>query len=144
MESVDKVILQKPIPSQICQLILYISNKKGWVGGFVRELTSEVRLYKHFLWNQIADESGRAAGGEEEEGAANADWAPSSSFFNTREPRVEWYNNLWALNRSPPRNCSIFLLSRGRVAGSKEEEGAANADRPPPVDEHRVQVLIIS
>ena len=46
--------------------------------------------------------------------------------------------------RSPPRNCSIFLLSRGRVAGSKEEEGAANADRPPPVDEHRVQVLIIS
>ena len=25
-------------------------------------------------------------------------------FFITLEPRVEWYNNLWALNTSPPRS----------------------------------------
>ena len=34
-ESAYKVALQKPIPAQICQLILYISNNKGWVDGFV-------------------------------------------------------------------------------------------------------------
>ena len=31
------------------QLILYISNDKGQVDGFVRELTFERRLYRHFL-----------------------------------------------------------------------------------------------
>ena len=32
-------------------------------------------------------------------------------FFLTLEPSVEWYNNLRALNTSPPRNRSAFLLS---------------------------------
>jgi len=31
-----KVVLQKSIPTQIRQLILYISNGKGQVGGFVQ------------------------------------------------------------------------------------------------------------
>ena len=38
-ESVDKVILQKAITVQTRQLILYISDEKGWVDRFVRELT---------------------------------------------------------------------------------------------------------
>jgi len=29
--------------------------------------------------------------------------------FFTLAPRVEWHNNLWALNTSPPRNRSTFL-----------------------------------
>ena len=32
-------------------------------------------------------------------------------FFLTLEPSVEWYNNPRALNTSPPRNRSAFLLS---------------------------------
>ena len=35
-----KVVLQKSIPAQIRQLILYISNSKGQVDEFVGELTS--------------------------------------------------------------------------------------------------------
>jgi len=45
-ESVYKVVLQKSIPEQIRQLILYISNNKGYVYGFVQELTFAKR---HFL-----------------------------------------------------------------------------------------------
>ena len=43
------VILQKCIPAQIRELILHISNNKGYVDGFVRELTFAEELYKHFL-----------------------------------------------------------------------------------------------
>ena len=39
-ERVNKVVLQMSIPAQIRQLIFYISNNKGQVDGFVRELTS--------------------------------------------------------------------------------------------------------
>ena len=38
-ESVYKLVLRKSIPAQIRQLILHISNNKGLVHGFVRELT---------------------------------------------------------------------------------------------------------
>ena len=31
--------------------------------------------------------------------------------FATLEPRVEWYESLWASNTSPPRNCFTFLQS---------------------------------
>jgi len=48
-ESVYKVVSQKSIPTQIRQLIFYISNSKEYVDGFVRELTFAKRLYKHFL-----------------------------------------------------------------------------------------------
>ena len=43
-----EVVSQKSIPTQIRQLILYISNSKGWVDGFVGELTSAKRIQKHF------------------------------------------------------------------------------------------------
>ena len=33
----------------------------------------------------------------------------SSLFFITLDPRVEWYNHLWAWNTSPPRNRFTFL-----------------------------------
>ena len=36
-ESVYKVVLQKSIPAQILQLILYISDNTGHVDGLVRE-----------------------------------------------------------------------------------------------------------
>ena len=42
-------LLQMSIPAQIRQLILLISNNKGQVDGFVRELTFTNRLYKH-IW----------------------------------------------------------------------------------------------
>jgi hypothetical protein len=42
-ESAYKVVLQKSIPAQIRQLILQISNDRGLVDGFVRELTSAKR-----------------------------------------------------------------------------------------------------
>ena len=48
-ESVYDVVLQKSIPTQIRQLILYISNSQGSVDGFVRELTSAERLSKTFV-----------------------------------------------------------------------------------------------
>ena len=35
-----QVVLSKSIPTQICQLILHISNSKEYVDGFVGELTS--------------------------------------------------------------------------------------------------------
>ena len=38
-ESVYKVVLQKSIPTQIRQLILYISDDEGYVDEFVGELT---------------------------------------------------------------------------------------------------------
>ena len=38
-QSVCKVVLQKWIPTQIRQLTLYISKRKGWVDDFVGELT---------------------------------------------------------------------------------------------------------
>jgi len=44
-----KVVLQKSNPAQILQLILDISNNKGQVDGFVRELTFAKRLHKHLL-----------------------------------------------------------------------------------------------
>ena len=43
-QSVFKDDLQKSIPTQLRQLILYISNRKGYVDGFVGELTSATRL----------------------------------------------------------------------------------------------------
>ena len=43
-ESVYKDVLQNSIPAQIRQLILYISNDKGDVDGFVRELTFAERI----------------------------------------------------------------------------------------------------
>jgi len=43
-QSVFEVVLQKSIPTQICQLILYISKSKGYVDGFVGQLTSAKRL----------------------------------------------------------------------------------------------------
>jgi hypothetical protein len=48
-KSVDKVVLQKSIPTQIHQLILYISNSKGQADGFVGQLTSAKRLQKHLV-----------------------------------------------------------------------------------------------
>ena len=52
-ESVHKVALQKSIPSQIRQDILHISNNKGRVHGFVREMTLAKQLYKHFLRDKV-------------------------------------------------------------------------------------------
>ena len=48
-ESVYKVVLKKPIPAQIRQLILYIRNSKGSVDGFVQEWTCAKRPEKHFV-----------------------------------------------------------------------------------------------
>ena len=48
-ESVYKVVLQMSIPAQIRQRVLYISNDKGLVDEFARELTFAKQLYKHFL-----------------------------------------------------------------------------------------------
>ena len=48
-ESVLTVVLQKSIPPRTRQLILYISNSKGQVDEFVREMTFAKRLYKQFL-----------------------------------------------------------------------------------------------
>jgi hypothetical protein len=47
--SVFEVVLQKSNPTQIHQLILYMSSSKGHVDGFVRELTHAKRLQKHFV-----------------------------------------------------------------------------------------------
>ena len=48
-QTVFEDVLQRLIPTQIRQLILYIRNSKGYFDGFVRELTSAKHLYKHFL-----------------------------------------------------------------------------------------------
>ena len=51
--SVFKVVPQKSIPTQICQLILYIRHSEGEVIGFVRELTYAKRLCKHILGDKV-------------------------------------------------------------------------------------------
>ena len=43
-ESVYEVVLEKSIPTQIRQLVLYIRNDKGYVDGFVWELPFAKRL----------------------------------------------------------------------------------------------------
>ena len=48
-ESVYTVILQKSIPAEIRQRILYISNNKGCVDEFVGESTFAKRRQTHFL-----------------------------------------------------------------------------------------------
>ena len=48
-ESVDKVILQKSIPAQICQLILHYYQYEEQFHGFVREMTFAERLHKHLV-----------------------------------------------------------------------------------------------
>ena len=48
-KSLSQVVLQKSIPTQIRQLLLYISNDEGLIDGFVRELTFAKRRCKHFL-----------------------------------------------------------------------------------------------
>ena len=40
-QDIFEVVSQKSIPTQICQLILYISNSRRYVDGFVGELTSD-------------------------------------------------------------------------------------------------------
>ena len=45
----QKVFLQKSIPAQIRQLILYASHNKGQVDKFVPELTFPERLHGHIL-----------------------------------------------------------------------------------------------
>ena len=49
MNNFYKVVLQKSIPAQNREPILYISNNKESVDEFVQELTCRERLYKHFL-----------------------------------------------------------------------------------------------
>jgi len=44
---VHTAVLQKSIPTQICQLILNMSNNKGEVDRCVRKLTVAQHLYKH-------------------------------------------------------------------------------------------------
>ena len=56
---VYKVVLQQSIPAQIRQLILYISNNKGLVDGFVLELTCAKRLDKHFRWDKNVSKGAR-------------------------------------------------------------------------------------
>ena len=53
-DSVDKVVRPKPIPAQICQLILYIGDKQGYIEEFVRELDVSKRRYKHFLQDKAS------------------------------------------------------------------------------------------
>ena len=48
-ESVYKVVLRKSISAQIRQLILFISDNKGSVDGFERELTFTKRFHKYCL-----------------------------------------------------------------------------------------------
>ena len=43
------VVLRKPIPTQIRQLIFYITDNEGSVDGFVWELTFAERRHKHVL-----------------------------------------------------------------------------------------------
>ena len=48
-QKVYKVVLQKSISVPIRQLILFIIRNEGYADGFVRELTFEERVCKHFL-----------------------------------------------------------------------------------------------
>ena len=47
-QRVFRVVLQKSIPTQIRQLILYARNSKGRADGFGGGVTSAKRLQKHF------------------------------------------------------------------------------------------------
>ena len=53
------VVLEKSIPAQIRQRILYIGNNKGYADEFVQELTFAKRLDRHFLrdktWERVTD-----------------------------------------------------------------------------------------
>ncbi len=49
----SKTRFLKSIPLQIRQLVRYISHDKGYVDGFVRELTSAKRLQKPFVRDKI-------------------------------------------------------------------------------------------
>ena len=46
---VYKVVLKKSMPAHIRQLLLLVSNNKGSVDGFARELTLTKRLYHTFV-----------------------------------------------------------------------------------------------
>ena len=48
-ECLHKVVLQKSIPAQIRQLILYISKNQGQVDEYVREFVVAKRLHQHIL-----------------------------------------------------------------------------------------------
>ena len=57
-QSVFKVVLLKSIPTKIRQLVLYVSNCKEYVDGFVGELTS-ANDFKNTIWElRCADELG--------------------------------------------------------------------------------------
>ena len=51
-QSVFQIVLQKWISTQICQLILYVSDSAGKADGFVGELSFAQRPHEHFLWNE--------------------------------------------------------------------------------------------
>ena len=48
-QSVYNVVLQKSIPAQICERVLYISNSEGYVDDFLRELTFAKQPDKLFV-----------------------------------------------------------------------------------------------
>ena len=48
-QSIFQVVLQKSIPTQICQFVLYICDCKGQVDVFVGGVTSAKRLGNHFV-----------------------------------------------------------------------------------------------
>jgi hypothetical protein len=54
-QKVSLKLLKKSIPAQIRQVILYISDNKGQVDGFVRKLTFAKRLHTHFLCDATRD-----------------------------------------------------------------------------------------
>ena len=43
----NRAVLRKSILIQICQLIIHMGTSKGYVDGFVRELTFTKPLYEH-------------------------------------------------------------------------------------------------
>ena len=59
-ESLDKIVFQKSILAQVRQLPRYFSNDKGYVAGFVRELTFAKLLYKHFMRDKVVRAGARA------------------------------------------------------------------------------------
>jgi len=52
-KSVFEVVVHKSILTQIHQLLLYVSNTKGYIDGSVAGLTSAKQLLKHFVWDKI-------------------------------------------------------------------------------------------
>ena len=52
-QSVFTVVFRKPIPKQICQPILHISNSSRYEDGFMGELTSAKRLEKYFVRDKV-------------------------------------------------------------------------------------------